>query len=361
MAEDSMLTLVGDYLPESPFISPKRISKDMVVANLECVIGDGVAAQKAHSIILGSDSLEHVEKSRVSAFNLANNHVYDAGVDAFDRMIERLNSLEDIQFYGLKDRPFAKLNCNGLRIAVIGCLEPCRARGPKLIREEDVTDLILQIRSRFDRVYVTPHWGREGELACHPSPRQLRRAREWIAAGADGIFGHHSHTIHGHETISGKPVFYSLGNYQFDHVEGHDYPLAAFGLVVRIDPSLDSPAVVIHKSFVHQHAAGAVPVEPDVAAQLEQHFEQVSVDLMHWNALAWARHVGPVYISKSRNSWRKRFRQNPTRTLPLWTVWNCLPSTILLRLGAVLKARGFLNRIEELGRTLPARPRSHPS
>ncbi|HJN11469.1 MAG TPA: CapA family protein, partial [Pirellulaceae bacterium] len=81
---------------------------------------------KAHSVVMGIDAMDRVRRSNVAAFSVANNHVYDAGVDAFDRMIERLNSLEDIQFYGLKDRPFAKLNCNGLRIAVIGCLEPCR-------------------------------------------------------------------------------------------------------------------------------------------------------------------------------------------------------------------------------------------
>jgi poly-gamma-glutamate synthesis protein (capsule biosynthesis protein) len=356
-----MIVFVGDYMPQTKFRQPEMIKGSRIVANLECIIGDAATPLKAHSIVMGEASLDFVRYSGVTAFNLANNHVYDAGAEAFDRMVNRLSTLKSIQFFGLTDRPYAKLDCNGLRIAVIGCLEPCRARGPRLLREEHVVSVISQVRLDADRVYVTPHWGKEGELACHPSPQQMRRAREWIAAGADGVFGHHSHTIHGHEVVNGKPVYYSLGNYQFDHVEAHDYPLAAFGLAVRLDPSLDDPAVAVRRSYLHQQTAGAVSVEPKDAKQLEQHFKQLSMDLMHWNTLTWARHVGPIYISKSRNSWRKRLRNNLIKTLPLWAVWNVLPSTLLLRLGTLVRAQAFLDRIEKLGRSLPQGSRSKVS
>ena len=131
--------------------------------------------------------------------------------------------------------PYAEITLSSKRIAIIGCLEPCRSRGSRLFREENVAGLIRKIRGDFDFIFVTPHWGKEGEYAFHPSPWQRRLAQDWIAKGADGIFGHHSHTIHGYEEIQGKPVFYSLGNFLFKHEEGSKYPLTTLGLAVTYE------------------------------------------------------------------------------------------------------------------------------
>ena len=185
-------------------------------------------------------------------------------------------------------------------------------------------------------------------LAFHPSPQQIQRGQEWIRAGVDGIFGHHSHTIHGARNIEGRPVFYSLGNYQFHHIEGREYPLAAYGLIARVDCQSNT----VKNVFVHQDAAGANLLPTSAANQLQDHLDSLSDDLLGWTRLKWSRHVGPIYLSKSRKSWRSRLARNFRRALPLYIAWNLLPTTFFLRLGSLFPVVDFEQRIESLGKDL---------
>ncbi len=58
------------------------------------------------------------------------------------------------------------------------------------------------------------HWGVEASFA--PTARQKDLAHKFMDAGADLILGHHPHRLNGVEIYNGKPIFYSLGNFQFD-------------------------------------------------------------------------------------------------------------------------------------------------
>ncbi len=109
--EFNSFVFVGDYYPESGFCQPPSWQHNAVVANLETVIADAGAAlrAKAYTVILDSRAYEHIAASRVCAFNIANNHVYDAGAEAFERMLARLESIESIQFYGIRERPHADI------------------------------------------------------------------------------------------------------------------------------------------------------------------------------------------------------------------------------------------------------------
>jgi len=49
-----------------------------------------------------------------------------------------------------------------------------------------------------------------------PTTRQKELAHRLVDAGADLILGHHPHRMQGVEMYEGRPVFYSLGNFQFD-------------------------------------------------------------------------------------------------------------------------------------------------
>ncbi len=64
-----------------------------------------------------------------------------------------------------------------------------------------------------------------------------------IAAGADVIFGHHSHRLGGLEFVSGRPVFWTLGNFVWPYLS---VPSAttAVGRVV-ISPEGDVAACLI--------------------------------------------------------------------------------------------------------------------
>lgn len=60
---------------------------------------------------------------------------------------------------------------------------------------------------------VSFHWGAEMTSKAADYQRELAKAA--VAAGADLVVGHHPHVLQEIEIISGKPVFYSLGNFAF--------------------------------------------------------------------------------------------------------------------------------------------------
>ena len=62
-----------------------------------------------------------------------------------------------------------------------------------------------------DLVIVTAHWGEQG--TTQPRSFERRQAEAWVAAGADGIFGHHQHVLQPLEFIDGVPVAWGLGNF----------------------------------------------------------------------------------------------------------------------------------------------------
>src|SRR5439155_5348530 len=62
-----------------------------------------------------------------------------------------------------------------------------------------------------DIVVVDVHWG--VELDTQPEAYQVTQGHKLIDAGADVIFGGHSHRLQPLEMYRGRPIFYSLGNF----------------------------------------------------------------------------------------------------------------------------------------------------
>ncbi len=333
------LLFVGDFLPNGHVNCRELFSGSKPIGNMECVFASiSPTRLKAYPVILDPDHISIVRDSGFAALNLANNHVYDAGEQAFDHMVDSLaDAAPGIQFYGLKNRPFARLTVGELRCAVIGCLEPCRSRGPQIFPEEDVLSVVREIRDDFDKVFVTPHWGKEGEYAFHPSPQQRKLAKMWIDDGVDGVFGHHSHTMHGNEIMNNRPIFYSLGNFFFNHEEGKEYPLTRFGLAVECDANKTS---LTWKYRFLRHGENNVEfVKGDGVSKLDSFFMRISKNLVDedrpWTWYRWAKAVGPIYVAKSSRSWRLRFKRNSfLGVFFFWLAWNSLPKTLLMQLGS---------------------------
>jgi poly-gamma-glutamate synthesis protein (capsule biosynthesis protein) len=55
------------------------------------------------------------------------------------------------------------------------------------------------------------------EYVPYPSPDQIRIGRKLVDAGADIILGGHPHVTQSYEVYKNRPIFYSLGNFIFDH------------------------------------------------------------------------------------------------------------------------------------------------
>ncbi|NLE44674.1 MAG: CapA family protein [Chloroflexi bacterium] len=330
------IIFAGDFLPLRPFGESPFPDDAKLVANLECAISTStVSSSKAYSMVLGSEAIDAVVQSRFAALSVANNHVRDAGDKALDRMIKTIAQRDGPLLYGTRDKPYAVVTDGEQRCAVIGCLERCRSRGNTLFREEDVASLIHDLAAHHDRVFVTPHWGKEGECASHPSPRQQKLARKWLDAGATAVLGHHSHAFHGRQPYRGSLIYYSLGNLLFDTGESR-YPLTRFGLAVTWTAGDALEDDDWRETILFQSKGCVTQLDAECEDLLGAYLEDISADICTsaWNHLRWARAVGPVYIPYSNTSWRRRLHGSSAfRNRLLYLIWCVLPTTVLLRLG----------------------------
>ncbi|HYG82806.1 MAG TPA: CapA family protein, partial [Pyrinomonadaceae bacterium] len=95
-------------------------------------------------------------------------------------------------------------------------------RGVARASKSALSRAIIAARGQADAVVVALHWGIE--YASRPSGRQRELAQTAVAAGADLVLGHHTHTLQGLQVFRQRSaagtrralVAYSLGNFVFD-------------------------------------------------------------------------------------------------------------------------------------------------
>ena len=100
---------------------------------------------------------------------------------------------------------------------------------------DDVLQSIKDARGSATFVVVYPHWGDEYNLKFNSF--QQKTAHAFIDAGADVVLGAHPHVIEPIEMYSGKPIFYSLGNFIFDQASTGP---TGQGLSIKISLTPDS-------------------------------------------------------------------------------------------------------------------------
>jgi poly-gamma-glutamate synthesis protein (capsule biosynthesis protein) len=162
----------------------------------------------------------------VEVGNMANNHAYDYGpaalVDTRRNLLRAgiapVGAGEDA---GEANRP-AIFHLKGWTVAVVGLDEVLDPEPEEVATEtkpgtadgHDFPAMVRAVRAaarQADLVVVDIHWG--VELDTRPQPYQIPQAHQLIEAGADVIFGGHSHRLQPVEIYRARPIFYSLGNF----------------------------------------------------------------------------------------------------------------------------------------------------
>jgi len=253
-ADEFTMMAVGDILPHPSWQSIELpISKlldgamttlfgaDLVVGNLETPLTDKAeptANKNKDSIRVGREFVFKAESPGVAQ------GLKDAG---FAVLTLANNHMLDYREAGLRDT-LARLKAAGIATAGAGldfegAVRPCtvKVKGMEVVflsasdvvpKDYEATPTRPGIASMKDdnafmeRVKATRkanpkallvlclHWGVEASFS--PTGRQKELAHAFIDAGADLIIGHHPHRMQGVELYKGKPIFYSLGNFQFD-------------------------------------------------------------------------------------------------------------------------------------------------
>ncbi len=80
--------------------------------------------------------------------------------------------------------------------------------------QKTINSVVQALRDKGAEVIVVSiHWG--VERIYSPTDKQVTLAHMAIDAGADIIYGHHSHTLMPIEYYNGGVIYYSLGNFSF--------------------------------------------------------------------------------------------------------------------------------------------------
>jgi poly-gamma-glutamate capsule biosynthesis protein CapA/YwtB (metallophosphatase superfamily) len=206
------------------------LEDDLTVINLECPATDiRSPIPKTFNFRCDPAALAVAERYGVDVANQSNNHAYDQGPNGL------LDSLRNIREAGLvpvgaganQDAALepALLDVEGWKVAVLGfdeVLDPLdEVAGPDKPGTAAGHDFALMVRAvraaaaGSDLVVVMIHWG--VELDAAPRAYQVWEGHKLIDAGADVIFGGHSHRLQLLSMYHGRPIFWSLGNFVWPH------------------------------------------------------------------------------------------------------------------------------------------------
>ena len=212
-------------------------SFDCRIGTLECAIGTSIApAPEKLRENGGSDNVcfardedfYRVKELGFNVMSLGNNHSFDLGEEGLRNTIQKLID-NNISYFGAgmnlaEASAPAIIQMEGMEICLLGCcikgLSPVKlivatenSYGVYQPTIEELVEQIKSLRCQYDKVIVMPHWGEEHIL--FPPYKCVDYALRMINAGADAVFGSHSHRISTRMAYKGKPVYFGLGNFLY--------------------------------------------------------------------------------------------------------------------------------------------------
>lgn len=211
---------------------------DIAIVNLETCVSDRGESEKreGYGFRTPPDMLEGFKNAGIDAVNLANNHTRDFGYDA---LLDTFSNLKDygISYFGAgRDIDEASglliIEKNGVKIGFTGAnrvyLAPNCAAGEEHAginqigdADSEATKAYIERISEYDTLcdvlIVFLHAGTEEVFEVTSYQKQV--SKMFIDAGADIVVGGHSHTLQPIEFYNGKPIFYSIGNLIFWHID----------------------------------------------------------------------------------------------------------------------------------------------
>ena len=199
----------------------------IAIANLESPLikNHYKALKKVNPLGVNEDIIEEISKINISAFSLANNHIYDFGRNGILNTINLLKK-NKIGFFGaglnidLALRPFI-IKKDNLTIGFLSFsysnIATKKQSGTADLYSPNIFNQVKDLKSYVDFVIVINHAGIE--LLKHPLPRDQKIFRKIIDFGADVVIGSHSHCVQTMENYNGKTIYYGIGDLVYDSFE----------------------------------------------------------------------------------------------------------------------------------------------
>ena len=196
---------------------------DYVILNLETpfetnnAITNGFKSAYIKSL---PENVELLKKLNVSAVNLANNHIYDYGLDGYSST-KKILIENGIKYFGVDNINYV-INDDDNRIAFSGYC--CYSTNPIGLDNGGINPLdYKKILNEIDKYsksgynsIVSIHAGQEH--VNMPNRDHIKLARKISDKYSYVYYGHHPHVLQGIEKYKKSLHIYSLGNFCFDDV-----------------------------------------------------------------------------------------------------------------------------------------------
>ena len=206
------------------FVKGYANAADLAFLNLESPYTDAeFVLKKKWPIATPPHRLDYVLDGGFNMFSLANNHMYDAGLQGIADTLELLKkkSTKDRPLFwtgaALKSRDAWKpliFKVPGKSLTVVfHAFGYARSNLVPVPYGKKALDTIRQYKKKGDITIVSAHHGKE--YTHVPDSKKAGVYRQYIEAGADIVLGHHPHVIQGVEVYQDGIIFHSLGNFSF--------------------------------------------------------------------------------------------------------------------------------------------------
>lgn len=261
-----------DFADNFTSVAPILSSSDLSLGNLESTFSSSSPYMHERLYVddrphlnAPSSFLEAVRNAGFDAVLNAQNHMYDSGVRGVFDTLDALNRAELIHngmYASAEESRHTMFEIKGVRLALLSFVDPARQRmkqvafsdeglaatASHLERAAVRRDIAAARAEGAEFVLVYAHWGRE--YTGNPTPRQENFAQMVVDAGADFVFGSHSHcpqpcTIYRSADGRSVPVVYSGGNFVSDM--DRDKPITQDSFVARLTIGRDSAGAVVIK------------------------------------------------------------------------------------------------------------------
>ncbi len=210
-----------DYFEE---IAKETAKADYVVGNLETPFSiKKRSGAKSAYICSDPENIELLKRLHVDAVTLANNHMFDYGLEGYEATKQLLKE-NNIDFFGVEGKCL-NLDLDNNRLCFEGFC--CYSSNPLQtvpygdygVNQYNVSkaEELLASHEREERLSVLAiHAGLEH--VNYPSIEHVKAARLLAEKHSYIYYGHHPHVAQGIERINGSLIAYSLGNFCFDDI-----------------------------------------------------------------------------------------------------------------------------------------------
>lgn len=198
---------------------------DYVIGNFETPLlaGGHAYGYKSAYIKAHPANVELLSYLNVGIVNLANNHMFDYGIEGYVSTIELLKK-HNIRYFGVEDKVELLEDSNN-KIALHGyccySTNPVgvftgKGAGINRLDVSEVTNNLLRFQKEGYFNVISFHLGQEH--VNYPNYDHMIMARQLAEICPYVFYGHHPHVLQGIEKVNDALIAYSLGNFCFDDV-----------------------------------------------------------------------------------------------------------------------------------------------